>query len=127
MPFFPTIDGFNYVISVVELTSGGIVLLDATEPYSTPNILPTRALNWNGRRITKDGNSSWVKLATTKHATEDNNIMVNISDDLMISGLYRTKFSNLSALTYRKNHNHLTEEAVVTGLEEKNKCRNRRY
>ncbi|SHM97414.1 Transglutaminase-like superfamily protein [Polaribacter sp. KT 15] len=119
VPFFPTIDGFNYVISVVELTSGGIVLLDATEPYSTPNILPTRALNWNGRRITKDGNSSWVKLATTKHATEDNNIMVNISDDLMISGLYRTKFSNLSALTYRKNHNHLTEEAVVTGLEEK--------
>ncbi|AQS95302.1 hypothetical protein BXQ17_12685 [Polaribacter sp. BM10] len=119
VPFFPTIDGFNYVVSVVELSSGGLILLDATEPYSTPNILPRRALNWNGRRITKDGNSSWVKLATTKHATEDNNIMVNISDDLMINGLYRTKFSNLSALTYRKNNNHLTEEAVVTGLEEK--------
>ncbi len=119
VPFFPTIDGFNYVVSVVELSSGGLILLDATEQYSTPNILPRRALNWNGRRITKDGNSSWVKLATTKHATEDNNLMVNISDDLMVSGLYRTKFSNLSALTYRKNHNHLTEEAVITGLEEK--------
>lgn len=119
VPFFPTIDGFNYVVSVVELSSGGLILLDATEQYSTPNILPRRALNWNGRRITKDGNSSWVKLATTKHATEDNNLMVNIYDDLMVNGLYRTKFSNLSALTYRKNHNHLTEEAVITGLEEK--------
>lgn len=120
VPVFPTIDGFNYVISMVELTNRGYVLLDATEPYSTPNILPKRTLNWNGRKITKEGNSSWVKLTSSKPAAEDNNLMVTISEDLLVTGLFRTKYFNLSGLTYRKNHNHLTEESVINSLEEKN-------
>ena len=119
IPLFPTIDGFNYVISAVQLSTGGLVLLDATEPYSEANILPIRALNWNGRRVTKDGNSSWVKLTSSKLASEENRLMVSVSKDMMVSGLYRTKFNNLRALTYRKNYNHLTEESVITGLEEK--------
>lgn len=119
-PFFPTIDGFNYVVSVVQLpNNGGYVLLDATEPYNEPNMLPKRALNWNGRRISKNGQSSWVKLTSSKPAAEENNVMVSISDDMMVNGIIRTKYKNLSALTYRKSHNHLTEESVVTNLEEK--------
>ncbi|MGY0426149.1 MAG: DUF3857 domain-containing protein, partial [Polaribacter sp.] len=118
VPFFPTIEGFNYVISLVEIPSGGYILLDATERYSTPNILPRRALNWNGRRIGKDGHSSWVKLTSSKPASEENNLIIQISDDLIVNGLMKSKFSNLSALTYRKNHNHLKEENVITSLEE---------
>lgn len=121
VPLFPTIDGFNYVIASVDLSTGGYVLLDATEPYSSPNILPRRVLNWNGRKVTKDGNSSWVKLTSSKPATEENSLIVSISDDFKVEGIARTKFINLSALTYRKNHNHLTEESVITTLEEKNK------
>jgi len=118
IPLFPTIDGFNYVISVVKLSTGGAVLLDATELYCAPNVLPRRALNWNGRIIAKDGNSSWVELTSSKLASEENNVSVRILDDMMTSGIYRTKFKNLSALTYRKNKNHLTEEALITAIEE---------
>lgn len=121
VPIFPTIDGFNYVISTVKLSTGGVVLLDATEPYSVPNILPRRALNWNGRRITKSGNSSWIKLTSSKLASEENKITASISDDMIVNGISTTKFGNLSALTYRKRHNHLTEEAVITSLEEEDK------
>lgn len=121
VPIFPTIDGFNYVIATVKLSMGGIVLLDATEPYSTPNILPRRALNWNGRRITEGGNSSWVKLTSSKPASEENKITASISDDMIVHGFSTTKFDNLSALTYRKRYNHLTEEAIITSLEEADK------
>ncbi len=119
IPFSPTIDGFNYVISLVEFSAGGFMLLDATEPFSSPNILPRRALNWNGRRISKNGNSSWIRLTSSTTAAQENNIMINISDDLKVKGLLRTKFFNLDALTYRRNHNHLNEEDIITNLEEK--------
>ncbi len=119
IPFSPTIDGFNYVISLVELTTGQIILLDATEPYSSPNILPKRALNWNGRRISANGLSSWVQLTATNSAVQENNIMIDVSEDLTVKGLARTKFFKLDALTYRKNNNHLTEESVVTNLEDR--------
>ncbi len=118
IPFFPTINGFNYVISMVELDNGSYVLLDASEEFSLPNTLPTRALNWNGRKITKNGNSSWVKLTSMKHALEENTIMVKVSDD-MIEGMVRTKYSNLKALNYRKNNNHIKEDNLKTKLEEK--------
>lgn len=121
VPLFPTRKGFNYVISMVEFPDGKQVLLDATEPYSLPNILPTRDLNWNGRKVTKDGNSSWVKLTSSKHAIEDNYIMAKITDDMLIEGLIRTKYDNLNALSYRKNNNHIKKEDLITKLEEKYK------
>jgi hypothetical protein len=119
VPLFPTIDGFNYVISVVKLSTGGSVLLDATEKYSLPNILPTRVVNWNGRKVEKDGASSWVKLTSSKHALEDNNLSVKISDDGLVEGVLRSKFSNLKALNYRENKNHLKEDVLRSQLEEK--------
>ncbi len=120
VPLFPTLKGFNYVISMVEFKDGTYLLLDATEPYSLPNTLPVRSLNWNGRKVTKKGNSTWVKLASTKPAIEDNNLMVKITDDLMVEGFIRTKFSNLYALNYRNNNNHIKEESIISKFEETN-------
>lgn len=118
-PLFPTLDGFNYVIAMVEFTDGSSILLDATEKYSLPNILPTRALNWNGRKVEKDGTSSWVKLTSSKHALEDNYLSVKISDDGLVEGVLRSKYSNLKALNYRKNKNHIKEDILRGQLEEK--------
>ena len=120
-PFFPTLNGFNYVIAMVDLQDGSSVLLDASEEFSLPNMLPTRTLNWKGRKVTKEGGSIWVELTSSKHASEDNNIMVKISDDMMVEGMIRTKYDNLNALNYRKNNNHIKEEDLITKLEEKYK------
>jgi hypothetical protein len=49
---FPNHSAFNYVISAVE-TPEGMILLDATSKFSTPNVLPFRDLNWQGRLIRK--------------------------------------------------------------------------
>ena len=119
VPLSPTLDGFNYVIAMVEFTDGSYVLLDATEKYSSPNILPVRVLNWNGRKVEKDGTSSWVKLTSSKHALEDNYLSVKISDEGLVEGVLRSIYSNLKALNYRKNKNHLKEDILREQLEEK--------
>ena len=120
-PIFPTLSGFNYVIAMVDLQDGSHVLLDASEEFSLPNMLPTRTLNWKGRKVTKEGGSIWVELTSFKHASEDNYVMVKISDDMMVEGMIRIKYDNLNALNYRKNNNHIKEEDLITKLEEKYK------
>jgi hypothetical protein len=120
VPLFPTLNGFDYVISIVQFPDNSYILLDATELYSLPNILPVRALNWNGRLVTKDGNSSWIKLSTSKHALEENMLVAKITDDLMVEGFIRTKYDNLNALNFRKNYNHIKEDELRTKYEENN-------
>ena len=63
---FPNRTAFNYVIAAVE-TPNGNILLDASDKFSTPNVLPFRALNWYGRLIRKDGTSEEVDLMPKKH------------------------------------------------------------
>lgn len=120
IPLFPTLKGFDYVISMVQLPDNSFVLLDATELYSAPNLLPLRALNWDGRLVKKDGTSSWVKLSSAEHALEENVVMVKITDNLIVEGLIRTKFENLNALNFRNNKNHIKEEELITKYEERN-------
>jgi hypothetical protein len=45
--------------------------------------------------------------------------MVEISEDLIVEGLIRTKYYNLNALNYRRNNNHIKEENLRTKLEDK--------
>lgn len=118
---FPTLDGFNYVISMIEFNDGSYALLDATEPYSTPNGLPTRTLNWNGRKVSKDGRSSWISLTPPKKASVDKNVMVTINDDLSANGSFRIRYDHLNALNYRVEKSHIKNEVLQTNLEEKYK------
>jgi len=120
MPLFPTLNGFNYVISMVRLPDNTFILLDATEKYSLPNVLPVRALNWKGRAVLANGNSGWINLTSSKHATEENLVLAKLSDDLSVEGLVRTKYENLNALNFRKNYNHIKEDELIGKFEESN-------
>ena len=61
VPVYPTRNGFNYVIAGVEY-NGKIYIMDASDPLSNINLLPERAMNWQGRLIRPDGSSDWVGL-----------------------------------------------------------------
>ncbi len=119
IPLFPTRRGFNYVISMVEFSDGKYVLLDATEPLSIPGLLPERAMNWNGRRILRKGNSSWVPLKPLKHSIEENKVYLNITNEKTVEGLHRTTYKNSKALKYRIANNNLSEDDLIVKLEEK--------
>jgi transglutaminase-like putative cysteine protease len=116
-PLFPTRDGFNYVVAAVTFPDG-FVVMDASEPYSVPNMLPPRALNWQGRLIKKNGSSTWLNMQAGSKNTEDNFISVKIDADGMVEGMMRTKYSNLGALNYRKKKNNLEEEKLISTMED---------
>lgn len=120
IPLFPTLDGFNYIIAKVNFPNGKYVLLDATDKYSLPNVLPHRALNWYGREIFKGGSSKEVNLVPTTHSKKSSILHAKIDELGEVSGMYRKSLSGHSAMYYRKSNNSKKEEEMTTSLEEDN-------
>lgn len=61
VPVFPNRTVFNYVIAAAEI-DGKKILLDATNKFTAPNVLPLNLLNWKGRLIKADGSSQEIDL-----------------------------------------------------------------
>lgn len=116
IPIFPTSRGFNYVIAAVEI-DGGFHLLDATNQFSTPNVLPVRALNWQGRLVRENGTSASIELFPKEHAKENVFAALTIDSEGLLTGKVRTSYTNQLALNYRESRNSLTEDELVEKLE----------
>ncbi|QLE01783.1 DUF3857 domain-containing protein [Galbibacter sp. BG1] len=118
IPLFPTREGFNYVIAAASINNQ-LVLLDATSKYTLPNILPERALNWQGRLIKKDGNSLNINLSPS--TLSDTKIMMHINMDKEggITGKVRNQYLDYSALNYRMSNDQKAHETLMQGLEDK--------
>lgn len=119
IPVFPGHSAYNYVIAGVQLPSG-LVMLDATEKYSLPNVLPLRDLNWIGRMIRKDGTSQEVDLMPKVHAKEVVNMQFSIDPEGTIKGMLRSQLTNHEALNYRDRYLVLNEESYLDNLESRN-------
>lgn len=116
---FPNRAAFNYVIAAVE-TPNGLILLDASDKFSRPNVLPFRALNWEGRLIRKDGTSQEVDLMPKE--VSNNTVMMNYSIDAngQITGKLRRQRTNHNAMIYRINTDNIKEETYLEKLENEN-------
>ncbi len=114
---FPNRTAFNYVVAAVEIENG-LILLDATERYAVPNILPLRDLNWFGRLIRKDGTSTEVNLTPNNLSSEINNLQVVVDDKGGISGKIRTQLTEHNALKFRQEKINLNKETYLEKLEE---------
>jgi transglutaminase-like putative cysteine protease len=116
---FPSRTGFNYVIAAVEINDG-LILLDATEKYSVPNILPLRDLNWFGRLIRKDGTSSEVDLMPKTLSRESTNMSIVLSNGGAINGKIRVQLANHEALSFRQKNIVTSKDNYLEALESKN-------
>lgn len=116
---FPNRAAFNYVIAAVE-TPNGLILLDASDKFSRPNVLPFRALNWEGRLIRKDGTSQEVDLMPKE--LSNNTVMMNYTIDAngQITGKLRRQRTNHNAMIYRINTDNINEETYLEKLENEN-------
>lgn len=116
---FPNRTAYNYVIAAVE-TPEGLILLDATNRYSTPNVLPFRDLNWIGRLIRKDGSSEEVDLMP-KMASSDNVTMMYTVDAVgKITGKVRRQRTDHNAMIFRSEIANTKEEEYLEKLENEN-------
>lgn len=119
VPLFPTIEGYNYVVSYIKFPEDTI-LLDATNKYSMPNVLPFRALNWQGRVIAKHGGSTLINIYPSENSKNTISMMVNLSENGDIEGGYRSVKTNHNAFLYRDYYNGINEEDYLEKLENKN-------
>lgn len=116
---FPNRTAFNYVIAAVE-TPNGNVLLDASDKFSIPNILPFRALNWSGRLIRKDGSSEEVDLMPKKASIDNITLNYSINAEGKVTGKTRRQLGDYQALISRDNIDGIKEEEYLEKLENQN-------
>ncbi|SNR69831.1 DUF3857 domain-containing protein [Flavobacterium sp. ov086] len=116
---FPNRTAFNYVIAAVE-TPNGNVLLDASDKFSTPNVLPFQALNWYGRLIRKDGTSEQVDLMPKKASADTVFMNYNLDSEGKVTGKVRRQCTDYNAMITRNNIDGVKEEEYLEKLENKN-------
>ncbi|PZO29944.1 MAG: transglutaminase [Flavobacteriaceae bacterium] len=116
--FFPSRTAFDYVISGIELENN-IILLDATNKYSLPNILPIRDLNWIGRIIRKSGSSSPINLMPKKNSIDAVNLIASINSEGEVSGKIREQYFDYNAFIFRNSYNGVSKDSYVEKLEKR--------
>lgn len=115
---FPNTSAFNYVIASVK-TDSGIILLDATEKNSLPNILPIRDLNWYGRLIRKDETSEQIELTSPIISKSNLTAILTISSDGTLDGKLRNQEFDYNAYNYRNRVEGLSNDDYSDKLEKK--------
>ena len=117
--FFPNRTGFNYVVAAVE-SSNGNILLDASDKFSIPNILPLRTLNWTGRLIRKDGSSVEVDLMPNKLSSDIVYVNYSINPDGKVIGKARRQNTDYNSMITRTNIDSVKEDEYLEKLENQN-------
>ncbi|PQJ13742.1 hypothetical protein BST94_15490 [Nonlabens xylanidelens] len=116
IPFYPTIDGFNYVIASV-IVGGETYLLDATEKHTGLNMLPLRVMNWQGRLIEKEGQSEWIDLFPSKNSKEFILIDGEFNKDGEVDISVKKRLTDYRALNIRDKYANSNMSAMQTLLE----------
>ncbi|AOC95138.1 hypothetical protein BB050_02015 [Flavobacterium anhuiense] len=113
---FPNRNAFNYVIAAIE-TPNGYILLDGSDKYSTPNVLPFRVLNWMGRLIRKDGSSEEIDLMPKKVSNDIVFMNYDIDAEGNVKGKTRRQCTDYNAMLTRANFEKLKEDEYLEKLE----------
>lgn len=116
IPFFPTVTGFNYIISGVTVGEN-YFLLDATDKYSSLNLIPTRTMNWQGIEISPNG-SRTIPLIPNQQSKASFNVMASLTEDGKVEGQFRAYYFDQFALNARNAFTETSEDKVKSTYEE---------
>lgn len=111
VPIFPTREGFDYVI-VQVIINGEKILLDATEKFARPNLIPLRAANWKGRVVQENGASDWVKLTENQKSQEIVLLNLSLDEEGLITGKAKKRLSQYMALRSRNENQNANQEDI---------------
>lgn len=116
VPIFPNRTIFNYVIAAAEI-DGKQILLDATNKFSTYNVLPQYTLNWTGRLVREDGTSEEIKLEPTVPSKKVVNMKVAIDKNGVLSGKYRVFRTDYEAFAFREKYAGINQQNYLDIIE----------
>ena len=118
IPLFPSRSAFNYVICGIELQDK-VLLLDATDKNAVPDILPVRALNWNGRIIRKNESSTNIDLMPKSNSLEVINVMAKVNHEGDVTGKIRCQYLDYKAFIFRDSNGLIAKDSYLEKLEKK--------
>lgn len=116
--YFPNRTAYNYVIAAVE-GDNKIILLDASNKFTQPNVLPLRALNWLGKLIREDGTSIDIDLMPNVASKESITMNYKLDATGRIDGKIRKLYTDYNAEIFRQRFSGLKEDAYLESLENK--------
>ena len=116
---FPSLSSVNYVIAMVK-HEGSTYLLDASDPYCTVNMLPTRCLNGEGLIVEKD-KSDWVDLNPSKSMDSETVISLETDQEGDFMGTIVITDKDYSAANKRKEiEDEKSEDDYIESFENNN-------
>lgn len=113
---YPSQSAFNYVITAVE-SQESVALLDATNKFSLPNILPVHDLNWFGRIIRSNESSVQINLMPKFNSKEVTNIICSLDSEGNVVGKIRNQYFDYNAFIFRVNNDGISKESHMEKLE----------
>ncbi len=116
---FPTLNGFNYVITRVKLADNSVFYLDATDKYGMPNILPDRVMRGIGRVIAKNGTSQLVNFRPQKPSQNLYNVQCEVNPEGVVQGKFNIRRLNYNAHAYRETNGALSEDSKIERLQKR--------
>lgn len=116
IPLFPGTGGFNYVVAAVEMQNE-VIVLDATDKFSTPNVLPIHAINWQGMIVRDSGTSTWFDLTPKESVREVVILNAKINDDFTIDGKVKHQMTSFAAKDFRSKHQNFNAEEKLLEVE----------
>ncbi|MBO0939888.1 transglutaminase [Fibrella sp. HMF5335] len=103
---------FNYVVA--HLTLGGKdFVLDATDRFVKPGMLPLRALNGSGRLILPDGKSRFVSLTPTERNTRTESALLTLSTTGELTGTMSYAYGGYGDVEARRSVAVLGREKLL--------------
>jgi len=118
IPMFPTLEGFNYIVTAAQ-QADQLILMDPTEKYAIPGVLPKRVLNWEGRLVKKDGSSTAISLFPQYYNVASNNIQATLNEDGNVNGFDIKSYTGNFALQKRNEYENKSKDDLKKTFEEK--------
>ncbi len=119
VPKNPSKNAFNYVLCAVDIDNN-YLFLDATDEFSSPNVLPLKALTGKGLIIKEEGASQWIDLTPKRSSAKKVDINVKINTDLSISGIVKSQYTDYLAANYRNQVKTYTKKDLVNSIKKNN-------
>lgn len=116
VPNYPNQTAFNYVIACATIGDKKI-LLDATNKYTVPGVLPLKLHNWSGRLVRQDGSSEEMSMSNPNLSKKFHSLVCDVRPDGTLSGKSRTQMSELAGFEYRDRYSGMSMENYAEALE----------
>ncbi len=103
---------YNYVIASVKLNDE-LLLLDASSPYTSPNILPIRCINWFGQLIKPDETTEQISLQPSEKSKDNFILNLKLKEDGSLEGQMRRQYTKHLGYIYRTRFTEVDEENYI--------------